>query len=56
MICNEMADPTNTIWTDLIDGMNIHTIEEMESCLLSVGFNEVKADKKKENICIVARK
>ena len=56
MICNEMADPTNTMWTDLIDGMNIHTIEEMESCLLSVGFNEVKADKKKENICIVARK
>ena len=51
-----MADPTNTMWTDLIDGMNIHTIEEMESCLLSVGFNEVKADKKKENICIVARK
>ena len=56
MICNEMADPTNTMWTDLIEGMNIHSIEEMESCLLSVGFNEVKADKKKENICIVTRK
>lgn len=56
MIRNKITNPTNIMRTDLIDGTNTHTIEETESCLLSVGPNEVKTDKEKENICIAARK
>ena len=56
LICNEMADPSNTFWTKRIDGMVMHSAEEMEKTLLDNGFAQVELFLRKKNICLIAHK
>ena len=46
MICNESdgTDATGLKYEKIIDGMKCHTVEEIESALISAGFSEVKSD------------
>ena len=60
MIVNESdgTDETSLKFEKIIEGMKCHTIEEIESALISAGFSEVKSDhhKSKPWITVVARK
>lgn len=56
LICNEMADPSDTFWTKRIDGMVMHSAEEMEKTLLDNGFAQVELFLRKKNICLIAHK
>ena len=60
MICNESdgTDATSLKFEKIIDGMKNHTVEEIETALLSAGFSEVKSDHhpSKPWITVLARK
>lgn len=56
MICCEMDDPENTTWTSRIEGMTIHSAEEMKAALLNSGFARTQLFRHKGNICLIAYK
>lgn len=56
MICNEMADPRNTVWTDRIEGMVIYSAEEIKKRLTTCGFVDPKLFCRRKNICLIACK
>ena len=57
LICCEMSDPSNTIWTSRIDGMTIHPVRELRSLLSRSGFTDISVYKRrKEDLCIIAQK
>lgn len=57
MICNEASDPANTFWTDRIEGMTVHTADEITHLLTGAGFADIRAIRGRcEEICVIARK
>lgn len=57
LICCEMSDPDNEMWSSRIDGMVVHSAEELDSILSKTGFtNTAIYRQKEEHLCIVAQK
>lgn len=57
LICCEASDPSNTTWTDRIDGMTVHPAEELEPLLAAAGFGPIDVHRGKgKRLCIVAQK
>ena len=60
MIVNESdgTDETGLKFEKIIDGMKCHTIEEMESALMSAGFTKIRSDRYKNRpwITVIAKK
>lgn len=57
LICCEMSDPSNTMWTSRIDGMTIYPVRELRSLLSRSGFTDISVYKRrKEDWCIIAQK
>lgn len=57
LICCEMSDPANEMWSSRIGGMVVHSAEELESVLSKSGFTNVSAYRQQEeHLCIVAQK
>lgn len=52
MIVCESNDPSDTRWTNLIEGMTVYTAGDLKRRLEQSGFSEVKTDQKKEWICV----
>lgn len=56
IVC-EMSDPTNTMWTNKIDGMTIYDAADLQKRLKEAGFSSVEFHHtKKEWICVIAQK
>ncbi|MDR1422895.1 MAG: class I SAM-dependent methyltransferase [Coriobacteriales bacterium] len=43
LICNEICDPANTVWTSRIDGMRIYSKEELAGLLSGNGFSVLES-------------
>lgn len=57
MVCNEASDPANTFWTDRIEGMTVHSANEIGCVLTSIGFDNININHGlNEALCIIARK
>lgn len=57
LICNEAGDPTDTAWTDKIDGMRIYSGEELVRLLTDAGFTVLINDKQGAGrLCLIAKK
>ena len=59
MICNESngENSKDEKWTNIIQGMEIYTSEQIENALKKAGFLDIKMDKNKKNwLCVVAKK
>ena len=57
LLCSEMSDPANEMWTSRIDGMRVYSAERLETLLAAAGFADIAVyRRKKEELCIVARK
>lgn len=59
MICNESngENSKDEKWTNIIQGMEIYTSEQIEKALKKAGFLDIKTDKNKKNwLCVVAKK
>lgn len=57
LICCEASNPANTEWSDRIEGMRIHSAEELRELLSHCGFADIEVHKgHKEDICIIAHK
>ena len=57
VIACEMADPSNTVWSNMIDGMTVYSGEQLEDHLLKAGFTSVKAESTNKHwVCLVASK
>ena len=57
LICCEASDPSDETWTSRIDGMVVHSAQDLESCLARCGFSNITTHRRnKENICVIAHK
>lgn len=57
MVCNEASNPNNTFWTNRIEGMTVHSAEEIGHVLTNTGFDDISINYGRgEEICIIARK
>ena len=57
LICNELCDPSNTTWTDKIDGMKIYGLDALTTSLINIGFTVKNSDINKKGWgCIIAEK
>lgn len=56
LICNEMSDPSDTSWTNVIDGMIVYSRRELEGYLRDAGFSRINADEKHGRLCLAAEK
>jgi ubiquinone/menaquinone biosynthesis C-methylase UbiE len=57
LICNEICDPANTVWTSRIDGMKIYSKEELAKLLLNSGFSRADSQTNQSGwLCVTARK
>lgn len=57
LVCCEMSDPSNDIWTSRIRGMVVHPADELKEVLAHTGFTDITIHRgKKEELCIVAQK
>lgn len=56
LICNEMTDNTDTVWTKRIRDLKIYSIEDLENHLLQAGFTDIQTDSKGKSGCLVARR
>lgn len=57
MICNEMSDPADTIWSNKIEGMRIYSDAELEQFLKQAGFTIQTNDTQgKKRMCLIACK
>lgn len=57
LLCSEMSDPANEMWTSRIDGMRVYSAERLETLLAAAGFADIAVYRReKEELCIVARK
>ncbi len=54
-ICCESADPSNTTWTDRIEGMTVYRGEDLKKRLLKIGYLKVELHKNKKGwMCLTA--
>ena len=57
LICCEASDPSDETWTSRIDGMVVHSAQDLESCLARCGFSNITTHRRnKEKICVIAHK
>lgn len=57
LVCCEASDPTNTYWSNRVDGMVIHTAESLRMQLESVGFVNIVVHRHgREVIGVIATK
>ena len=57
LICCEASDPSDETWTSRIDGMVVHSAQDLESCLARCGFSNITTHRRnKENLCVIAQK
>lgn len=57
LICNEANDPSDTTFSDKIDGMNIYSQAELEKLLETSGFILTEADVNERNwLCVIGHK
>ena len=57
LICNEAHDPTNTTFSDKVEGMRVYSQEELEQLLKISGFTAIEKDQNERGwICIVGQK
>ena len=58
LICNESNGDTDKDekWTEIIGGMTIYKDAELKAYLEQAGFHEVQIHKKKNWLCVTARK
>ncbi len=56
LICCEADDPSDTTWTDRIDGMTVHRGEDLKKRLLGAGYQKAELyHNDKGWMCIIAR-
>jgi len=56
LICCEVSNPANTKWSDLIEGMVIHSENELQTLLEQNGFSNISVSKQPtEKLSIVAQ-
>jgi ubiquinone/menaquinone biosynthesis C-methylase UbiE len=54
-ICCEADDPSDTTWTDRIEGMTVHRGEDLERRLVDLGFREVQVHRNDRGwMCLTA--
>lgn len=57
LICNELCDPSDTTWSNKIDGMRIYGLDELAHLLLRSGFTiDLTKNKGKTWGCIIAKR
>lgn len=56
LVC-EIGDPSDTTWSDRIEGMTVYSGEDLQARLEAAGFVQVQLDKTKQGwFCLVAEK
>lgn len=54
-ICCESEDPTDTTWTDRIDGMTVYRGEDLKDRLMNIGFTNVELHRNEKGwVCLKA--
>lgn len=57
LLCNEVSNPSNDVWTKHIKGMTIYAAEELETTLSASGFQQLQIFRSgAEKLCIVCQK
>lgn len=57
LICNEVSNPANDMWTKRIDGMIIPSAESLEAALFATGFCQTQIHRTgTEMLCVVSQK
>ena len=57
LICCEISDPANKAWTGLVEGMEIHSCDELKAILSKSGFTDTAIFRtKKEELCLVSHR
>lgn len=57
LICSELNDPTDTSFSDKVEGMNIYAQEQIEQLLKASGFAVTVQDKHERGwLCIIGQK
>ncbi len=56
LICCEASDPSNTQWTDRIEGMRIYEEEELRATLSTSGFSDIRTFRKGSFFGMTAKK
>lgn len=57
LICCEMSNPENTVWSNRIEGMIIHSGDKLKSILTDTGFTNIAIyHHSKEILCVIAQK
>lgn len=57
LICCEISDPANKAWTGLVEGMEIHSCDELKAILSKSGFTDTVIFRtKKEELCLVSHR
>lgn len=57
LICCDASDPDDTTWTSRIEGMTVHSPEELQELLTQAGFAKINIYTRAANeICLVAQK
>ena len=57
LICCEISDPANKAWTGLVEGMEIHSCDELKAILSKSGFTDTTIFRtKKEELCLVSHR
>ena len=48
LLCSEMSDPANEMWTSRIDGMRVYSAERLETLLAAAGFADIAVYRRKK--------
>lgn len=57
LICCEMSNPENTVWSSRIEGMVVRSADNLKSILIDTGFTHIAIyHHSKEVICVIAQK
>jgi hypothetical protein len=57
LICCEMSDPTNEVWTSRVEGMVVYSDDQLKTILVNAGFTNIAMyRRRKEELCIIGHK
>ena len=57
LICCEMSDPTNEVWTSRVEGMVVYSEDQLKATLVNAGFTNIAMyRRRKEELCIIGHK
>lgn len=54
LICCEASDPSDTTWTERIEGMTVYSPDELRRILENPGFTDIRVYNKGKSICITS--